>query len=86
VRECEEETGINVSDKFQREKVWDDPKRDDRCRIVTVATMFTLTTFVDPVPGDDASEARWFELPEIRLLDMFNDHKQIVNFFAELTQ
>lgn len=61
VRELTEETGIS-SVAVRQLRVWSQPDRDPRTRIITVAF---AATFIGNVPdahaGDDADDAGWFE-------------------------
>lgn len=61
VRELTEETGIS-SVAVRQLRVWSQPERDPRTRIITVAF---AATFIGDVPdahaGDDADDAGWFE-------------------------
>lgn len=57
-RELREETGIDVT-RWRRVDVYDDPHRDPRGRVVSVAYLAQLPTIVAPTAGDDAAAARW---------------------------
>lgn len=59
-RELMEETGVEACPEQLR--VYSDPKRDPRTRIITVA--FTQVLEKTPVTqaGDDAADARWFDI------------------------
>lgn len=61
-RELCEETGISrVSAKQLR--VWSDPARDPRTRVITVAYLISFIDEVQlPSAGDDAADAVWFDL------------------------
>lgn len=62
-RELLEETGLK-GDVVDLLGVWSDPGRDPRGHIVTVAFVAKVAGIVDvrPAAGDDAAEARWFDL------------------------
>lgn len=57
-RELAEETGLTAPPTWRRTGVYDDPNRDPRDRVVSVA----FAAVVDPEPptaGDDAIDATW---------------------------
>ncbi len=61
VRELTEETGIS-SVAVRQLRVWSQPDRDPRTRIITVAFAATFTGDVQAAhAGDDADDAGWFE-------------------------
>lgn len=57
-RELAEETGLAVS-ALQRVDVYDEPQRDPRGRVVSVAYVAVLEEACEPTAGDDAAAARW---------------------------
>lgn len=87
-RELKEETKIKVPEKvlrgsIQSKKVYDDPYRSNRSRIITNAYHISLANGHDlpKVRGsDDAQDARWFELAEVAKNKpmMFEDHYDII--------
>jgi bifunctional NMN adenylyltransferase/nudix hydrolase len=65
-------------------KVFDDPDRSLRGRIITFAHLFKLpdSKKLWKVTGsDDAADARWFRLGDLRSEDFFEDHWHIINGF-----
>lgn len=87
IRELREETKLKVPEPVLRgsivkTKVYDDPFRSQRARIITVATYFRLRDGELPkVKGaDDAQDARWFPLAEVKAMraNMFEDHYDIL--------
>lgn len=78
-RELREETGIDVT-QWRRLDIYDDPHRDPRGRVVSVAYLAQLPTIVAPTAGDDASAARWARVDAL-LADpdiLAFDHHQIL--------
>jgi 8-oxo-dGTP diphosphatase len=78
-RELREETGIDVP-RWRRLDVYDDPHRDPRGRVVSVAYLAQLPGIVAPTAGDDASAARWARVDAL-LADpdtLAFDHAQIL--------
>lgn len=66
VRELTEETGIS-SVAVRQLRVWSQPDRDPRTRIITVAFAATFTGDVQTAhAGDDADDAGWFEYSLMR--------------------
>lgn len=72
-RELKEETGIEVKD-LERIGIYDDPGRDPRGRVVSVA--FMGRTEQEPKAGSDAEEVKWFHKDD--LPDLAFDHNIIV--------
>lgn len=94
IRELIEETRIRLSlhpedtvkaleRAFVASHVADDPNRSRRARIITHAFLFALDTDsygLPPVRGsDDAAEAKWVPLSEIRHDELFEDHGKIID-------
>lgn len=89
IREMIEETCIDVPKDILRMsvkdmKLCDDPWRSTRMRTMSVAYGWRLTgTQLPSVQGaDDAKEARWWNLNEVTRSMMFEDHHQIIEYFA----
>lgn len=62
VRELAEETGLIVAaSALHRVDVFDDPDRDPRGHVVTVAYALALPALAVVRPGDDAARAAWFD-------------------------
>ena len=59
-RELMEETGVRAYPK--QLKVYSDPKRDPRTRIITVAFTQVLEKMPKTAAGDDAADAKWFNI------------------------
>lgn len=57
-RELAEETGLVVPE-LRRVDVYDEPMRDPRGRVVSVAYSAVLAEAVSPTAGDDAARAEW---------------------------
>lgn len=99
LRELKEETGLKVPTKIlkgslKKVKNFDHPDRSLRCRVstkqgrtFTVAHCFVLDNTVEKLPrvkgADDAREAWWFTLAEIRNMKdkIFEDHSDIIEYF-----
>lgn len=92
IRELREETRIKVPGPVLRgnikaEKVFDAPHRSSRGRTITHGFLINLPpdTELPKVKGsDDAAKARWWPLAEVRRHMMFEDHWDIINYFANL--
>jgi 8-oxo-dGTP diphosphatase len=65
-RELAEETGVAVPE-LHRVDVYDEPLRDPRGRVVSVAYWAVMSEPVEPTAGDDAARAVW--LPVVGLLE-----------------
>jgi len=91
VRELKEETGIQdnrgpippgvLRGFIENTKVYDNPNRDPRGRIITHAILFKLpdSTKLYQVEGqDDAEAAHWVPLGTLIRADMFADHYDII--------
>ncbi|HRP36242.1 MAG TPA: NUDIX domain-containing protein [Candidatus Dojkabacteria bacterium] len=82
LRELREETSLKVDILvFKSRQIFDDPLRDPRGHILTMAHHFTLPDSTPPqiVPATDAKEASWHNI--IRVLDdyeLYADHKTII--------
>jgi 8-oxo-dGTP diphosphatase len=76
IRELKEETGIELTD-LEQVGVFDDPKRDPRKRVISIAhyTSVEKNKFV-PKGADDAEDAKWFSLDQLPSLAF--DHAKIL--------
>ena len=74
IRELKEETGLEVS-KIEQLKAYSNPDRDPRERVITIA-FIAESRNKDVKGGDDAKEARWFEIANLPPLAF--DHEQIL--------
>ena len=74
IRELKEETGLIVS-KVEQLKAYSNPDRDPRERVITIA-FIAESTIMDVKGGDDAKEARWFEISNLPSLAF--DHEIIL--------
>jgi 8-oxo-dGTP diphosphatase len=76
-RELEEETGI-VGFLLNQERVYGDPQRDPRGRVISVAYSVILPRekWHLASPGSDAENLRWF--PVNNLPSLAFDHQQII--------
>jgi bifunctional NMN adenylyltransferase/nudix hydrolase len=87
IRELKEETKLKVpvpvlEGSIVKSKIYDDPHRDERARIITQATLFELREGeLPPVKGsDDAKTARWFAINQIMKNKplIYADHYDII--------
>lgn len=93
IRELIEETKINVPELVLRgsivcEKIFDNPHRSSRGRVITHAAMFKLkenTKFPKVKGADDAKRAKWIALSDIRRDQCFEDHAAIIETFMDYT-
>ena len=74
IRELKEETGLEIS-KIEQLKAYSNPNRDPRERVITIA-FIAHSPIKDVKGGDDAKEARWFEINNLPPLAF--DHEQIL--------
>ncbi|MDA3930530.1 MAG: NUDIX hydrolase [Prolixibacteraceae bacterium] len=80
-RELREETGINVST-LKQFKTYGTVNRDPRGRTISVCFYAKLTSQIEPQSGDDAAQAKWFNVNHLPKLAF--DHQQIIlEFIAE---
>lgn len=59
-RELMEETGVSAFP--QQLKTYSDPHRDPRTRVITVAFTQVIDSLPEATAGDDASDAKWFDI------------------------
>ena len=83
LRELKEETGIELIDAVPQtnQATVGTPGRDPRGRTITIVYLAHTEEMINPVAGDDAANAKWFEtdnLPELAF-----DHLEIINKFKE---
>lgn len=86
LRELREETGIDFSDRVLRANIkahetFDEPNRSSRGRVITTAYLIKLPDEpkLAKVKGaDDAEQAFWTPLSEVRADDWFEDHAFII--------
>lgn len=83
IRELEEETGLAIN-KLEQVGVFDDPKRDPRKRVISIAHyVMVRKNDYDPKGADDAEEAKWFKLSELPGLAF--DHDRILEAATSLS-
>lgn len=89
IRELREETKLKVPEAVLRgsitkEKVFDDPNRSSRGRVMTVGYLIDLGTGpLDKVKGsDDAAKAGWVQLSDLDPKNMFEDHYSIIKYLV----
>ncbi|MFE0027084.1 NUDIX domain-containing protein [Amycolatopsis sp. NPDC059021] len=78
-RELAEETGLSGVE-LTALGVYDDPNRDPRGRVVSVAHVARLPELAVPTAGDDAAEVKWVPLSHLRQFPgaLAFDHHRIV--------
>lgn len=89
IRELIEETKINIPNyalqkKIVANKVFDDPKRSLRGRVITNAFHFDLSDYSNTIiieGADDAKKADWYDLRDLNGEVMFEDHYAILMHF-----
>lgn len=80
-REVMEETGIDIDRtciKYLNEKIYDNPTRDERGRVISVLSIAVTPNNVVVSAGDDASECKWFSLRSLPPLAF--DHADMINY------
>jgi 8-oxo-dGTP diphosphatase len=77
-RELQEETSVDIGHfPLSFIGVYDEPERDPRGRVISIAYGVVVPNMTKPVAQDDAKDAEWFrvrELPELAF-----DHRRIIN-------
>jgi len=95
IRELFEETNLKVPEKVLKgsckgSKVFDHPKRNEGIPRITNAFYFVIQPdYKNGFPklpkvkgSDDASNAKWFPIAEVRHMKLFDDHEFILDFFV----
>lgn len=79
-RELWEETNVVVPQAFRQIGAYDEPGRDPRGRVVSVAYLAVLEDMPTPTAGDDASAARWVPVEAVTsdLTGLAFDHAHIL--------
>lgn len=83
-REMREETGVDLDSIHARMpysvQAFTSVNRDPRARIITFAHYFIVLDLnkIEFGAGDDAKDARIFRLDEIQTMDLYGDHKKII--------
>lgn len=80
-REVMEETGIDINRsciKYLNEKIYDNPVRDSRGRVVSVLSVVVVPNNTKISAGDDAAECKWFSLRCLPPLAF--DHKDMLEY------
>jgi bifunctional NMN adenylyltransferase/nudix hydrolase len=93
VRELREETGLPLDDgevarAFRGARVFDDPRRSQRGRVITHAHHFALDVPALPAVagGDDAEAAQWMPIERLAALEeeFMDDHLHVLDSFLHL--
>ena len=95
IRELFEETSLKIPEKvlkgsLKRSKIFDNPNRNEGIPRITNAFYFEIHPDIKngypklpKVKGtDDAGNAKWFSLAEIRHMVLFDDHRDIIDHFV----
>lgn len=95
IRELYEETCLKVPEKvikgsLKRSKIFDNPNRNFGIPRITNAFYFNIAPDVKngysklpKVKGsDDASNAKWIPLAEVKRMPLFDDHSDIIDYFV----
>jgi 8-oxo-dGTP diphosphatase len=77
LRELHEECGLRGRDP-ELITVRGDPDRDPRKHIVTILYGVTVDAGAEPIAGDDAAEARFVAVDEIKTEDLAGDHADLL--------
>lgn len=80
-REVMEETGIDINRsciKYLNEKIYDNPVRDSRGRVISVLSVVVVPNNTKMSAGDDAVECKWFSLRCLPPLAF--DHKDMLEY------
>jgi 8-oxo-dGTP diphosphatase len=64
IRELREETGVEVQ-ALSKVGIYDDPDRDPRGRVVSVAFTAVTPDGARPTAGDDATDAAWIPVSQV---------------------
>ena len=82
VRELAEETGL-AGVRLEQMRTFGTVGRDPRGRMITIVFMGIATEGQDKIKaGDDAAQARWFDIEELPK-DLAFDHNEVVRFAIE---
>jgi 8-oxo-dGTP diphosphatase len=78
-RELDEETGFKVA-RLHQFAAYTEPGRDPRGRVCSFVFLVRVNGTPEPAAGDDAAEARWFGVEDIRTgaVELAFDHKRII--------
>jgi len=96
IRELKEETGIKIpfnalKQSIKDYNVFDNPNRNIGLPKITIAYYYEVYpdknkrgySSLPKVSGsDDASEAKWFSLAEVKRMNLFDDHSDIIDYFT----
>ncbi|HDM25028.1 ADP-ribose pyrophosphatase [Euryarchaeota archaeon ex4484_162] len=77
VREVLEETGLKCRVK-KLLNVYSEPNRDPRGHTVSIVYHLTVINNDKPTGGDDAADARFFNIKDIHSLPLAFDHRKII--------
>ena len=92
LRELKEETNLRVpvpvlKGSSKAHRVFDDPHRSERARLITECFHVHLandTSLPEVRGGDDADEAFWMDIADLRREDFFEDHYHIIKLMLGL--
>ena len=85
IREAKEETGIDLfADDIIDSEIFDDPNRNSGIPRITKAFHFMIKgvetkSCIKAV--DDAADVKWFSIEEIKNMNLFDDHNEIIEYF-----
>ena len=83
-RECMEETGLEVGDMKYLESFKVDDWRYRNSGDCIMTRLFTCKRLFGRVtPSDDISECKWFNVPELSLDVVVDEHKPLMNYLIE---
>ena len=96
IRELQEETGIKIPYNALKQSVksfnvFDNPNRNIGLSKITIAYFYEVypdknkkgfNILPKVKAGDDAAEAKWFAISEVKRMNLFDDHSDIIDYFT----
>ena len=79
VRELHEETGILWNDLVHFSKFYDVPQQDPRGSCIRFVYFGLTNANLALNAGDDAAEAKWFPIEQIRVMDLAFNHGEMIS-------
>lgn len=87
IRELQEEMNLSLGRKdFAMFGVYSDPRRDARRHAISVAFVAEVPESMTPHPGDDAKKVLRVALDQIDSMDLFIDHKTILQDYKKVVE
>ena len=76
-RELQEETGLNIT-AVKEIGAFGKPKRDPRGRTISIAFYASIKKIQQVKGNDDAEDAKWFKISELKRIKLAFDHAEII--------